>query len=90
MLGNGHAAYEIKLENLEAILETNTYLMDRLTGQLHAIYGCTVLVPHLNMDLVWFVGHCFSCGCCGINALGNVVRVYPETIQGLTFYHSET
>ena len=21
--------------------------------------------------------------------LGNVVRVYPETVQGLTFYHSE-
>ena len=38
MLGNGHAAYQIKLENLEAILETNTYLMDRLTGQFHAVY----------------------------------------------------
>ena len=22
-------------------------------------------------------------------ALGNVVRVYPETVQGLTFYHSK-
>ena len=38
MLGNGHAAYQIKLENLEAILETNTFLMDRLTGQFHAVY----------------------------------------------------
>ena len=38
MLGNGHAAYQIKLENLEAILETKTFLMDRLTGQFHAVY----------------------------------------------------
>ena len=38
MLGNGHAAYQIKLENMEAILETNTFLMDRLTGQFHAVY----------------------------------------------------
>ena len=38
MLGNGHAAYQIELENLEAILETNTFLMDRLTGQFHAVY----------------------------------------------------
>ena len=37
MLGNGHAAYQIKLENLEAILETNTFLMDRLAGQFHAV-----------------------------------------------------
>ena len=28
-------------------------------------------------------------GCCGINASGNVVRVYPEIIQGLTFYRSK-
>ena len=38
VLGNGHAAYQIKLENLEAVLETNTFLMDRLTGQFHAVY----------------------------------------------------
>ena len=38
----------------------------------------------------WVVGcHLFSCGCCGINALGNVVRVYPEIVQGLTFYRSK-
>ena len=30
-----------------------------------------------------------SCGCCGINALGNAVRVYPESIQGLMFYRSK-
>ena len=36
-----------------------------------------------------FVGCCFSCDCCGVNALGNVVRVYPETVQGLMFYRSE-
>ena len=34
-----------------------------------------------------FVGCCFSCSC-GTNALGNAVRVYPETVQGLTFYRS--
>ena len=41
----------------------------------------------LNMDLAvcWF----FSCSCCSINALGNVVRVYPEIIQDLTFYCSK-
>ena len=38
MLGNGHVAYQIKLENLEAALETNTFLMDRLTGQFHTVY----------------------------------------------------
>ena len=38
MFENGHAAYQIELENLEAILETNTFLMDRLTGQFHAVY----------------------------------------------------
>ena len=38
MLGNGHAAYQIELENLEAVLETDTFLMDRLTGQFHVVY----------------------------------------------------
>ena len=38
ILGNGHAAYQIELENLESILETNTFLMDRLTDQIHAVY----------------------------------------------------
>ena len=38
MLGNGHAANQIELENLEPILETNTFLMDRLTDQFHAVY----------------------------------------------------
>ena len=38
MLGNSYAAYQIKLENLEAIIETNTFLIDRLTGQFHAVY----------------------------------------------------
>ena len=40
-------------------------------------------------------GPCLVCwlllshGCCSINALGNTVRVYPETVQGLTFYRSK-
>ena len=38
MLVNGHSAYQIELENLEGILETNTYLMDRLTGQFHTAH----------------------------------------------------
>ena len=37
-MGNGHAAYQIELENLEPILETNIFLMDRLSGQFHAVY----------------------------------------------------
>ena len=35
---------------------------------------------------------CCVFGCCllvAVVALGNVVRVYPETVQGLTFYHSK-
>ena len=36
-----------------------------------------------------FVGHCFSCGGCGVNVLGNVVSVYPKTVQGLMFYRSK-
>ena len=50
---------------------------------------CAVPIPHLNMDRVVFIGCCFSCSCCGITALGNVVRVYPEMVQGLTFYRSK-
>ena len=43
----------------------------------------------LGHDYTCFVGYCFSCGCCSTNALGNAVRVYPETVQGLTFYRSK-
>ena len=39
ILDNGHSAYQIQLENLEPVLETSTYLIDRLTGQLHAVYN---------------------------------------------------
>ena len=35
---NGHAAYQIQLETLEPVLETSTYLLDRLTGQFHTVY----------------------------------------------------
>ena len=38
ILDNGHSAYQIQLENLEPVLETSTYLIDRLTSQLHAVY----------------------------------------------------
>ena len=38
ILDNGHSAYQIQLENLEPVLETSTYLIDRLTGQFHAVY----------------------------------------------------
>ena len=34
-------------------------------------------------------GTCWFVGCCSINALGNVVRAYPEIVQGLTFYRSK-
>ena len=38
ILNNGHSAYQIQLENLEPVLETSTYLIDRLTGQFHTVY----------------------------------------------------
>ena len=38
ILENGHAAYQIQPETLEPVLETSTYLLDRLTGQFHAVY----------------------------------------------------
>ena len=38
VLENGHAAYQIQLETLEPVLETSTYLLDRLTGQFHVVY----------------------------------------------------
>ena len=38
VLENGHAAYQIQLETLEPVLETSTYLLDRLTGQFHMVY----------------------------------------------------
>ena len=36
---NRHAAYQIQLETLEPVLETTTYLLDRLTGQFHTVYN---------------------------------------------------
>ena len=38
VLENGHTAYRIQLETLEPVLETSTYLLDRLKGQFHVIY----------------------------------------------------
>ena len=38
ILENRHAAYQIQLETLEPVLETSTYLLDRLTRQFHAVY----------------------------------------------------
>ena len=57
---------------------------DNLVSGLHG--PCS---SSLGLDHACFVGCCFSCGCCSTNALGNAVRVYPETVQGLTFYHSK-
>ena len=59
--------------------DTWTRITDPGVQSLFLIWTWTAVV-------VGFVGSCFSCDCCGINALGNVVRMYPETIQGLTFY----
>ena len=36
---NRHAAYQIQLETLEPVLETSTYLLDRLMGQFHVVYN---------------------------------------------------
>ena len=38
VLENGHTAYQIQLETLEPVLETSTYLLDRLMGQFHMVY----------------------------------------------------
>ena len=38
ILDNGHSAYQIQLENLEPVLETSTYLIDRLTSQFCMVY----------------------------------------------------
>ena len=38
ILDNGHSAYQIQLKNLEPVLETSTYLIDRLTSQFHMVY----------------------------------------------------
>ena len=39
VLENRHIVYQIQLETLEPVLETSTYLLDRLTGQFHVIYN---------------------------------------------------
>ena len=39
ILDNGHSAYQIQLENLEPVLETSTYLINRLTSQFHIVYN---------------------------------------------------
>ena len=38
ILDNGHSAYQIQLKNLEPVLETSTYLINRLTSQFHMVY----------------------------------------------------
>ena len=38
ILDNGHSVYQIQLKNLDPVLETSTYLIDRLTSQFHAVY----------------------------------------------------
>ena len=38
ILENRHTAYQIQLETLEPVLETSTYLLDRLTRQFHMVY----------------------------------------------------
>ena len=38
VLESRHTAYQIQLETLEPILETRTYLLNRLTGQFFAVY----------------------------------------------------
>ena len=38
VLENRQAAYQIQLETLKPVLETSTYLLDRLTRQFHMIY----------------------------------------------------
>ena len=38
-LQNGHTVYQIQLPKLESILETMTFLMDRVDGQCYAVYG---------------------------------------------------
>ena len=37
-LQNGHAAYQIELPKLESILETTTFLMDRIDGRFYTVY----------------------------------------------------
>ena len=37
ILDNGHSAYQIQLQNLEPVLETNTYLINRLTSQFYVV-----------------------------------------------------
>ena len=39
VLENGHTAYQIQSETLEPVLETSTYLLDRLMGQFHMVYN---------------------------------------------------
>ena len=77
----------LTVKELKAEYHVDPYFKD-IVKYLEKDY-CMVLIPHLNMDLAWFVGCCFSCSCCSINALGNVVRVYPVIVQGLTFYRSK-
>ena len=39
VLENRHAVYQIQLETLKPVLETSTYLQDRITGQFHTVYN---------------------------------------------------
>ena len=46
VLENRHAAYQIQLETLDPVLETSTYLLDRLTGQFHMMMATERWLPH--------------------------------------------
>ena len=52
ILDNGHLAYQIQLENLKPVLETSTYVIDRLIGQFHAVYDDSYR-QMATMPMIW-------------------------------------
>ena len=58
VLESRHAAYQIQLETLESVLETSTYLLNRLTGQFHMVYddGCRKMATTPMLLSTWHEG----------------------------------
>ena len=93
VLENRHAAYQIQLETLEPVLETSTYLLDRLTGQFHAVYddGYRIMATTPMLLSTWHEGQL-------VDELEEICALFVEwrlrhlqgNLQQVSIYHQQS
>ena len=83
-LENGNNAYLLELTAPEKMLNTQKFLMDEMLGQFYAVYGnsCQWMSMKPMLKQAWATGELIDQLA---TTLGNVARVYPWIVQGLTF-----